>query len=306
MAIHDSNVNFRNLIRDLKDMYTYDVSEVIVTELVANSLDAHSTRIMIDYEPNKKILIITDNGDGMTHDQFIKYHDLAAGTKSRGTGIGFAGVGAKISFNIADLVITETRSNSFEGGSKWQLLHDEGNDILKWEDIIPSHLIGHGTRIEIHFSQSSQIQYNTTQELNILIKRHYLPLLDHEFLNLYSNLNFYEYLNFYINGDIISPINIIQEFKLDNIQKLPIKKSNKLIGYGIFGLSQYEYPLGEDFCGILISVHGKIIKSELFNQFPGKEGPRIFGLVEVPELVKFVNTAKNDFIRSRGKLKEFE
>ena len=97
MSAHESNVNFRNLIRDLTEMYTYDVSEVVVTELVANALDAKATTLSIDYNSKFKILVISDDGVGMTSEQFKKYHDLAAGLKSRGTGIGFAGVGAKIS-----------------------------------------------------------------------------------------------------------------------------------------------------------------------------------------------------------------
>src|SRR5271157_1443593 len=149
MTTHESNVNFRNLIRDLTEMYTYDVAEVVITELLANALDAQATSISVDFDPKTKILVVSDNGAGMTAEQFKKYHDLAAGLKSRGTGIGFAGVGAKISFNIADQVITETRSASFEGGSRWHLVRqNDGIEQLIWEDFPPKHLEGHGTRIE--------------------------------------------------------------------------------------------------------------------------------------------------------------
>ena len=85
-----------------------------------------------------------------------------------------------------------------------------------------------------------------------------------------------------------------------------MEQPKHLIGYGTLGLAETEYPLGEDVCGVLISVYGKVVKSELFNQFPGREGPRIIGLIEVPGLVKFLNTAKLDFIHPRGKHKEFE
>jgi len=154
MSLHESNVNFRNLIRDLTDMYTYDVAEVVMIELVANALDAGATAISVDYNPDVKILVVSDNGSGMSLEQFRKYHDLAAGLKSRGSGIGFAGLGAKISFNIAERVITETRSMSFEGGSNWQLVRQEdGNEQLIWEDLTPEHLDGCGTRIEVDFTE---------------------------------------------------------------------------------------------------------------------------------------------------------
>ena len=73
----------------------------------------------------------------------------------------------------------------------------------------------------------------------------------------------------------------------------------------IFGLSPEEYPLGTDVAGVLLSTWGKVIKPELFNQFPSGLGPRIFGLVEIPEFVKYLTTSKTDFIR-RGKHKQLE
>ena len=112
MTTHKSSVNFQNLIRDLAEMYTFEVPEVVVVELIANSLDAKASRISIDYDPSKKVLVVQDDGEGMSPSQFEEYHDFAAGLKARGTGIGFAGLGAKVSFNVADRVITETISES--------------------------------------------------------------------------------------------------------------------------------------------------------------------------------------------------
>ena len=104
---HESTVNFRNLIRDLADMYPQEVDEVVVVELIANAPKAK--RISIDYSRATNILTITDDGQGMDEAQ-AQYHDFAAGLKTRGSGIGFAGVGAKISFNVANRVVTETKS----------------------------------------------------------------------------------------------------------------------------------------------------------------------------------------------------
>jgi len=307
MALHESNVNFRNLIRDLTDMYTYDVAEVVIIELVANALDAGATAISVDYNPDVKILVVSDNGSGMSLEQFRKYHDLAAGLKSRGSGIGFAGLGAKISFNIAERVITETRSTSFEGGSKWQLVRQQdGNEQLIWEDLTPEHLEGCGTRIEVYFTEQDEIPYTKTDELVSLLRRYYLPLFDTGFLDLYSKLGRYQNLKFTVNGQIITPGNLSEEFRLEKAKDIYCERSNHLIGYGRLGLSKNEYPIGEEVCGVLISVFGKVVKADLFNQFPGREGSHIFGLVEVPGLVKYLNTPKSDFIRPRGKHKEFE
>lgn len=78
MSIHHSNVNYKNLIEDLADMYPFEIPEVVIIELVANALDARADRIAIDLEPGRRILTVSDNGVGMTSTQFDEYHDFAA------------------------------------------------------------------------------------------------------------------------------------------------------------------------------------------------------------------------------------
>ena len=303
MAIHESSVNFQNLIKDLAEIYPFDVDEVVLVELIANSLDAKPTLISIDFDRNKKSLVVTDNGKGMTANDFEQYHDFAAGLKTRGVGIGFAGIGAKISFNIAERVVTETCSQSFFGGSNWYL---QSKKKLIWENIQPEHLKQQGTRVEVFFSKDAKLSYSSTDDILKIIKRHYLPLLDMKYLELYGLLNYYSRdLRFTINGQIINPIEIKQYFNLEKVREFKPKKAGKRIGLGILGLSSSEYPFGADISGILLCTLGKVIKADLFNQFPGNIGSRIFGVVEIPEFVNFLTTAKTDFIR-RSKHRKFE
>jgi len=86
MPIHHSNINFRKLIKDLAEMYNYPLPEVILTELVANSLDAKATIIKIYYDKTQQNLAVEDNGSGMDRRQFSQYHDFAAELKTRGSG----------------------------------------------------------------------------------------------------------------------------------------------------------------------------------------------------------------------------
>lgn len=303
MAAHESSVNYQNLIRDLAEMYPFHVSEVVVVELVANSLDAGATRIAIDYDPAVGTLTVEDNGSGMTKQQFADYHDFAAGLKVRGTGIGFAGLGAKVSFNIADRVVTETRGTSFEGGSDWYL---RSKKKLVWEDRAPAHLQGQGTRVEVRFRSAAKVTYSSTEDIVGLLRRHYLPLMDPKFLELYKKLECYSSeLRFVVNGRVIPPSLVVDDLSLDRVKEFFAKRRGKLFGYGILGVAGSDYPVAPDVCGVLICTYGKIIKAELFSQFPRTLGPRLFGLVEVPQLVKFLTTAKTDFIR-RGKQKQFE
>ncbi len=303
MPLHESSVNFQNLIRDLAEMYTFEVSEVVVVELVANALDASASQIIINFDPENKFLTVQDNGAGMTASQFNEYHDFAAGLKTRGTGIGFAGVGAKISFNIANRVITETKSISFKGASNWYL---ESKKKLVWEDI-QTNLIENGTIVKVFFKKESNLAYETTEDIIKLLKRYYLPLFDAKFIDLYNNLGYYSLnLKFIVNDYKIEPSDIINELKLTEVHKFVPKRAGKRIGLGLFGLANLEYPLGENLCGVLHCTHGKVIKADFFNQFPGVLGPKIFGLVEIPGFINFLTTAKTDFIRERGKYKQFE
>lgn len=304
MAIHESNVNFKKLISDLAEMYPYETEEVVMVELVANSLDAHANKISIDYDPGNNVLIITDNGAGMTQSQFADYHDFAAGWKSRGFTIGFAGVGAKLSFNVADRVLTETKSKAFSNGSDWYLA---SKNQLKWKDRKALSIKRSGTRVEVHFRSTVQPEYADEEALLQLLKRHYLPLFDKRFLDLYDRMGIYsKELRFIINGSIVEPSDLIKDMNLDQVKEFAPQKGNKKIGYGILGVAQHDYPFGVGRSGLFICTHGKVIKAEFFNQFPGILGPRILGVVEVPELIGFLTTGKTDFLHNRGNYKQFE
>lgn len=304
MRQHESGVNFQNLIHDLAEMYQQGVDEVVVVELVANSLDAGATRIAIDYNPSNNVLVITDNGQGMDAGQFEQYHDFAAGLKTRGSGIGFAGVGAKISFNAADRVITETVGPDFSGGSDW---HFAANGRLLWAELPVANLSGPGTRVEVHFRKDVTTSYADSESLLRLLQRSYLPLLDAKFLDLYQRLSLYSSdLRFVVNGQEHQPTNVAADFIREARQELFPKIGGKAAGFGVLGLAESDYPLGSDIGGVLLCTHGKVIKADLFNQFPGSYGPRIFGLVEMPGFIDFITTAKTDFNRGKGKGQAFE
>lgn len=47
-------------------MYPCDVGTMVIMELVANALDSKATTIRIDFDPQAKVPVVTDNGKGMT------------------------------------------------------------------------------------------------------------------------------------------------------------------------------------------------------------------------------------------------
>jgi hypothetical protein len=305
MSTHRSNVNFRKLIQNLADMYPYDPAEVVFIELIANALDSHATRMEINWDIPKRIFTLVDNGEGMSESQFAEYHDFAAELKTRGGGIGFAGVGAKISFNIADRVVTETRSATFAGGSNWFL---DSKGVLIWEDLREVGLESNGTKVSVHFDADLPDQYFSTAEVEHLLKRHYLPLLVSRFREFYDSAKIYDKnIQFIANGKLMQPSEVVKMFDLDKKRVLvPKKRKNVVAGFGILGLAEEEYPLGYDRCGVLLCTYGKVVKAELFNQFPGQYGPKIFGVVEIPELIKHLTTSKTDFVRKRSQSRELD
>lgn len=296
MGKHKSQVNFVKLIKDLAEMYPFPVDEVILVELIANCLDAKATEISVFFDENKPSLIVKDNGIGMTKRQFEQYHDLAAELKVKGKGIGFAGLGAKISFNIAKRVITETYNKNFSGASDWYF--DNKNSLI-WEDKKQETMRKYGTKVEIIFRKDTQFSFNC-QQIPIIIQRHYLPLLDKNFLKMYSELNMHsKSLKFKINGKSLNNADICKELGLKSIEWVKPKRKidKKIVGYGFFGVADVDYPLCDDICGVLLCTYGKVVRSDWLNQYPGPSSAKILGVVEIPRLIDYLTANKIDFIK---------
>ena len=307
MSVHESSVNYKNLVEDLAQMYPDEVSEVIVSELIANALDSGADRIELSADSDENVLVVCDNGKGMTGSQFRQYHNFAAGLKRKGNTIGFAGVGAKISFNIACRVKTETRSERFFGGSDWYF-DSEGK--LVWKDIQPEAIPDGetGTRVEVHFASSSDFPYGSGEKLADSIRNHYLPLLDERFLALYESIGLYsKATKFVVNGKPLPATRIENRYSLEKAKDIyPTNRKGNMVGFGFFGLADDDYPVSERRCGVSLCTYGKVIKSDFLRQYPGQYAPRILGVVEIPRLIEFLNTSKSDFSRPRGRGKVLE
>src|SRR5438093_12380104 len=105
----ETRVDLLHLLEDLRDAYTGSLEETILTEVVANALDSEATRIRLLTNAADATVTIIDDGRGMQRRELARYHDIAASTKRRGEGIGFAGVGIKLGLLASREVMTETR-----------------------------------------------------------------------------------------------------------------------------------------------------------------------------------------------------
>jgi HSP90 family molecular chaperone len=80
--VAETRVDLTHLLEDLRDAYPGSIEETILTEIVANSLDAGAGRIRIALNPGEATLTISDDGSGMPRRDLRRYHDLAASTKT--------------------------------------------------------------------------------------------------------------------------------------------------------------------------------------------------------------------------------
>src|SRR5437764_14770577 len=117
----ETRVDLQHLLEDLRDAYTGSLEETILTEVVANALDSGTTRIRLVTHPADATLTVVDDGRGMQRRDLARYHDVAASTKARGEGIGFAGVGMKLGLLVSREVVTETRRGATPIATRWHL-----------------------------------------------------------------------------------------------------------------------------------------------------------------------------------------
>src|SRR5438132_8031650 len=117
----ETRVDLLHLLEDLRDAYPGALEETILTEIVANSLDSGSQNVRITADSRATQLTVVDDGSGMLRRDLARYHDIAASSKTRGEGIGFAGVGIKLGLLAAEEVFTETRRAKSHVATSWGL-----------------------------------------------------------------------------------------------------------------------------------------------------------------------------------------
>lgn len=256
----ETRVNLRHLLEDIRDSYPIPQEEVIITELVANSIDscANNIKFIADIRNNK--LTITDNGKGMSRKELHEYHDIASTTKTRGMGIGFAGVGAKLSLLIAEKVITETKTDTFHGATVWKL---ESNQKAPWKHIDPPGLVNYesGTTVTIFLKESRGLNdppllLLDSKFISNAIKTHFYTILEPSFQKIIRNFYGIDF-NFYANEQKVELMSL-ENFDISEAFKIHIGKREKPAGIGF--LRKYSEELSEEKRGIAVSTCGKVIK----------------------------------------------
>ena len=289
----ETRVDLLHLLEDLADAYPGGLDETILTEIVANSLDSGASRIAITIEPAAQTFCVLDDGQGMRRSDLRRFHDIAATSKTRGEGIGFAGVGIKLGLLVSDEVITETQRGKDHLATTWALA---GRQRAPWRWIPPVGLLAEqGTAVQLRLTTALSPLLDAAYVENAL-RRHFEPLFD-EALDEVLLSHYQSGVRFVINGRELPRV----PARGTNPDLAPIairvarRRKPSAFGY----LLRDPSTLPEDVRGIAVSTFGKVIKRgwDWLGVIPSAPD-RVRGLVEVPALAACLTLNKVDFFRS--------
>ncbi len=284
----ETRVDLLHLLEDLRDAYPGSLEETIVSEVVANALDSGARRVTFAADPTAATLTVVDDGRGMARRELARYHDLAASTKLRGRGIGFAGVGIKLGLLVCEEVVTETRRGKTHVATLWHLA---SRHRAPWKWVPPVGLVGEGgTGVRLRLGNPLSPLVDAAF-VEAAVRRHYQPLLEGEFTAVLAA--YPEGIRFVVNDRPLTP-------EADDGERAPVavrvgrRRKPSAVGY----LRRTGDVLPEDERGVAVSTLGKVIKRgwDWLGVSPAQPD-QVSGLIEVPALAECLTLNKADFIR---------
>jgi hypothetical protein len=250
--VGETRVDLLHLLEDLRDAYPGGLEETIVTEIVANALDSGASRIAIQVDAPQTTFTVADNGSGMRRRELARYHDVAASTKTRGQGIGFAGVGIKLGLLLCERVVTETRRGKSHVASDWHLA---SRHRAPWKWVPPAGLIterGTAVRLRLRNPLSPLLDGGF---IEAALRRHYEPLLDAAFAPILAS-QYPRGVRFEVGGHVLEHDARDGEEIAPLEVRLGRKKKPAALGY----LFRAPYVLTDERRGVAVSTLGKVIK----------------------------------------------
>jgi hypothetical protein len=289
--VGETRVDLQHLLEDLRDAYTGSLEETILTEITANALDSGATRIQFFPSAADRTLTVVDDGRGMKRRDLARYHNVAASSKARGEGIGFAGVGIKLGLLVAEEVVTETRRGKTHVATTWRLATKYR---APWKWIPPAGITGErGTAVRLLLSNplSPLLDVGYLEEA---LRTHFAPLLDRAYDDLLRR-HYPEGVRLEVDRQPLTPARPLVNDRVT----IPIRMGRKRLPSAVAILQRHDHPLPEDQQGIAVSTFGKVIRRgwDWIGLAPANAW-RVTGLVEAPDLAACLTLAKNDFIRN--------
>src|SRR5437867_8326089 len=287
----ETRVDLLHLLEDLRDAYPGSTEETILTEIVANSLDSGATTITITTDPTAPALTIVDDGEGMRRRELARYHDVAASAKTRGAGIGFAGVGIKIALLVCAEVLTETRRAKHHVASAWHLA---SRQKAPWRWVPPLDLVaGHGTAVRLTPNNALSPLVDAGF-IEGALRRNFQPLFDPALAEILRE-QYPRSVVFVLNGRGLEP----QGWRAQDVAPIAIRTARKRKPAGAGYLIRDASPLPEDVRGLAVTTFGKVIKRGWDWLGVAPSAPDYLGgLIDVPALAECLTLNKADFIRA--------
>ncbi|HEY7575560.1 MAG TPA: ATP-binding protein [Thermoanaerobaculia bacterium] len=288
-----TRVDLQHLLEDIRDAYPGSLEETIVTEIVANSLDSGARSVRLEPDAAQATLTVIDDGSGMARRELARYHDIAASTKAKGEGIGFAGVGIKLGILASEEVLTETRRAATHVATSWRLA---SRHRAPWHWVPPPGLVGdRGTavRLKLRNPLSPLLESGF---LEAALVRHFQPLFDPAFAEILAD-HYPDGVRFAVAG---IPVGRLPD--AGEPAGLSIRLARKRRPSAVGRLLRVPAPLPEDQQGLAVSTLGKVIKRGWDWLGLSPIAPdRVAGLIEVPALAGCLTLNKADFIRTGGR-----
>jgi len=289
--VGETRVDLLHLLEDLRDAYPGSTEATILTEIIANSLDSGAATIAMTTDPVAPALTIVDDGAGMRRRELARYHDVAASAKTRGDGIGFAGVGIKIALLICTEVVTETRRGRHHVASSWRLA---SRNRAPWRWIAPEGRVparGTAVRLVPETALSPLVDPGFVESV---IRRAFQPLFDPA-LGPILREQYPRGVTIVLNGRALEP----QGAEAPEVAPLSIRIGRKRRPAAAGYLMRTTEPLPEALRGVAISTFAKVIRRgwDWLGLAPAG-ADRVAGLIEVPALAESLTLNKADFIRA--------
>src|SRR2546430_1196774 len=248
----ETRVDLLHLLEDLRDAYPGASEETILTEIVANAIDSNATALTITADSSESTVTMLDDGGGMRRRDLARYHDVAATTKVRGEGIGFAGVGIKIGLLVSEEVLTETRRGRHHSATIWRL---GSRHRAPWKWIPPPGLVAdYGTAVRLRLKNPLSPLLDAGF-IEAALRRHFQPLFDPELAEILAE-RYPRGVRFVINGRPLEAEIWPAPERAPIAVRLPRKRRPAASGY----LVRDSLPLREESRGLAISTFGKVIK----------------------------------------------
>jgi hypothetical protein len=290
----ETRVDLLHLLEDLADAYPGDLEETVLTEIVANALDSGASVIIIQTDASTATFALIDDGAGMRRAELRRFHDVAASAKTRGEGIGFAGVGIKLGLLVSEEVVTETRRGKEHIATSWALVKRQR---APWHWVTPTGLVvERGTAVRLRLENPLSPLLDPGY-LEATLRRHFEPLFDEYFDDMLRD-HYPRGVAFEINGQLVAKrsasIEVPREVAPLSV-RLARKRKPSAVGY----LIREPATIAEERRGIAISTFGKVIKRgwDWLGMSPAS-ADRVSGLIEVPSLSASLTLNKGDFLRA--------